>query len=362
MRLRVMQVLHQGGGAGSVTSTLHLSIGLARQGLEVIFVCPPDSEVEAGARQAGLDVRPLFLPPHARRANASALAELIEQVKPHLVNSQSARDRQALTWLGLTGRLDVPAVFTRRQMPLTFWLENWIASRMATRVIAVSQAVADALARKGTPRGKLVVIHNGLVTERVDRPVTPAELDRWRERIGWRPGHSVTGIVARRKDQAVVLLALTRVEVPIHLVLAGVEASGELAQLAGNVPGRHRVSFVPFDSDVRPLYDLLDLVLLPSRMEGLSQALLEAMALGKAVAVSAATGNLEVVTDGVDGLLVSPPLDPAAWARAISRLAGDRAARERMGQAARVTAREKFSLAKTVERSARLYGELIGHR
>lgn len=353
-----MQVLHQGGGAGSVTSTLYLSIGLARAGYDIIFVCPPDSEVEAGARQAGLEVRTLFLPPHARRANAAALRGLIQRERPALINSQSARDRQALTWLGLTRRLAVPAVFTRRQMPLTFWLENWIASRVATRIIAVSQAVADALARKGTPRSRLVVIPNGLVTDRIDRAVTQLERIRWENRIDWRPGPVTAGIVARRKDQAVVLQALARVEVPIHLVLAGVEASGELAREAGLVPERHRVTFVPFDSDVRPLYDLLDLVLLPSRMEGLSQALLEAMALGKPVAVSAASSNPEVVTDGVDGLLVAP-LDPAAWASAITRLATDPALARRLGAAARVTAREKFSLAHTVERTAQLYAGLI---
>jgi glycosyltransferase involved in cell wall biosynthesis len=356
-----MQVLHQGGGAGSVTSTLHLSIGLARRGFQVIFVCPPASEVEAGARQAGLEVRPLLLPPHARRKNAAALATLIHETRPRLVNSQSARDRQALTWLGLTGRLEIPAVFTRRQMPLTFWLENWIASRVATRVIAVSQAVADGLARKGTSRSRLVVIPNGLVTERIDRPVTSEELERWRQRIGWQPDRCTAGIVARRKDQAVVLRGLAQVETPVHLVLAGVEQSGELAAAARGVPPRHRITFVPFDSDVRPLYDLLDLVLLPSRMEGLSQALLEAMALGKPVAASGATGNLEVVTDGVDGLLV-PPLDPAAWARAITRLATDRAAARRLGDAARSTARERFSLTHTVDRTAQLFEELIAAR
>ena len=361
MSTRIMQVLHQGGGAGSVTSTLHLSLGLARRGFEVLFVCPPDSEVEAGARAGGLVVSPLLLAPRARRKNAAALADLIRREQPALINSQSARDRQALTWLGLTGRLAVPAVFTRRQMPLTFWLENWVASRVATRVIAVSQAVAEALARRGTARSKLVVIHNGLVTDRIDRPVTSIEVDGWKERIGWQPGRIVVGIVARRKDQGVVLRALDRVEPPIHLVLAGVEMTGELAAAGQDVPGRHRISFVPFDSDVRPLYDLLDVVLLPSRMEGLSQALLEAMALGKPVAVSAATGNLEVVTDGVDGLLV-PPLDSPAWARAITRLVTDRPAAARLGQAARITAREKFSLARTIERTGQLFDTLIAGR
>jgi hypothetical protein len=86
MPLRVLQVLHQGGGAGSVTSTLHLSLGLARAGAAVRFVCPPDSEVEALARAGGLDVLPLALRPGARRANAAALATLLERYQVDLVN------------------------------------------------------------------------------------------------------------------------------------------------------------------------------------------------------------------------------------------------------------------------------------
>jgi glycosyltransferase involved in cell wall biosynthesis len=360
MNPRVMQVLHQGGGAGSVTSTLHLSIGLAQRGVDIVFVCPPDSEVEAAARQAGLDVRPLQLFPHKRRQNAAALASLISRERPQIINSQSSRDRAALTWLGVTRRLGVPAVFTRRQMPLTFWLENWIAGRVATRVVAVSHAVADALQQKGIPRSRLSVIHNGLVTARVDRPVSAVELERWRDRIAWDPHRRTVGIVARRKDQDVVLRALSLLDAPIRLVLAGVE-SGELAELARAVPHRHAVVFVPFETDVRPLYDLLDMVLLPSRMEGLSQGLLEAMALGKPVAASAATGNLEVISHGTDGLLV-PPRDPAAWASAIHQLIDDEELGRALGEAARMTARVKFSLEHTVQRTAQLYEDLIGPR
>ena len=129
MTLTVMQVLHQGGGAGSVTSTLHLSLGLARAGVGVRFVCPPDSEVEALARAGGLEVLPLALDAGRRQTNAAALAGLLARYPVDLVNSQSARDREALVrlWPSAAGSA-VPLVLTRRQMPRTFFLENWLAS------------------------------------------------------------------------------------------------------------------------------------------------------------------------------------------------------------------------------------------
>jgi glycosyltransferase involved in cell wall biosynthesis len=348
-----MQVLHQGGGAGSVISTLHLSLGLARAGLGIRFVCPPNSEVEALARAGGLEVHPLRLAGGTWR-NAEALRSLLLRHPVDLVNSQSARDRRALVWLALTRRLQAPLVVTRRQMPHTLPLENWVVSRLASRVIAVSPAVGAALVKRGTPRAKLAIIPNGLVTERVDSPVTPAALANWRERIGWEPSRRVVGIVARLKDQSVVLRALDQIATPVRLVLAGVDPAGALAELAARVPHRHAVVCIPFASDVRPLYDLLELVLLPSRSEGLSQGLLEAMAIGKPVIASASTGNLDVVTDGVDGKLVQPR-NPTAWAQTIDALLRTPSLATQLGTAARVTARQRFSLDRTVQRTIELY-------
>lgn len=340
-----------------MASTLHLSLGLQRAGVDVVFVCPPETEVEALARTGDLAVRPLALERGERRANAGALAELIAREQVRLVNSQSARDREALTWLRLTGRLSVPLVLTRRQMPRTFVLENWLASRAADRVVAVSRAVARALRRRGTPGRKLTVIHNGLIAERVDRSVSDRALFDWRDRIGWDPGQRTIGIVARPKDQPVVLEALRLVRTPVRLVLAGVEPSSPIAASAAAVAPPHAVVCLPFTADVTPLYRLLELALLPSRMEGFSQSLLEAMALGKPVIASAAGGNPELVTDGMDGLLVAPR-DSAAWAAAIERLLDDAALAARLGEAARRTARERFGLERTVARTLELYRSL----
>jgi glycosyltransferase involved in cell wall biosynthesis len=357
-RLAVMQILHQGGGAGSVTSALHLSLGLARTGWHVRFVCPPRSEVARLAIAGGLEVHPFEFHPRRHLRNARRLARLLGSYPVHLVNSQSSRDRKALTLLALTRRLKVPFVATRRQMPRTAGPENWLTSRLAARMIAVSPAVAAALRQRGTPAGKVELVPNGLVTARVDAPVSAAELERWRRRIEWGPDRRTVGIVSRRKDQRIVLEALGYVQTPVRLVLAGVDDPGRLSELIRRVPARHAVVCLPFSPDIRPLYDLLDLVLLPSRMEGFSQALLEGMALGKPVLASAAAGNLDLIHDGVDGCLV-PPLDPAAWAAAIDRLLGDPSLCERLGTAARATARECYSLDRTVERTAAVYRDVL---
>jgi glycosyltransferase involved in cell wall biosynthesis len=361
MKPTVMQVLHQGGGAGSVISTLHLSLGLARAGLRVRFVCPPGSEVEALARAGGLEVHPLRLLARQERANGAALAGLLARHPVDVINSQSSTDRRALTWLALTRRLPVPLVVTRRQMPRTFFLENWLMSRLAAQVVAVSRAVGEALIRRGTSQRKLTVIPNGVVTERIDVPVSDAAIDEWKARIGWEPSRRTVGIVARPKDQDVVLRALESVRTPVRLVLAGVEPQSRLGQLAASVAARHAVVCLPFTSDVRPLYELLDLVMLPSHSEGLSQALLEAMALGKPVIASASTGNLDLVTDGADGRLV-PPMVPVAWAAAIEELLTDADLACRLGTAARRTARHTFGLDRTVERTARLYQSVLQGR
>ena len=115
MAWSVMQVLHQGGETGSVTSTLHLSLGLEQAGFHVRFVCPPHSEVEGLARAGGLEVHPVSLEPGAR-INAAKLEALLRRFPVDLVNSQSSRDRAALALAGVdaadTPRKTTPALMS----------------------------------------------------------------------------------------------------------------------------------------------------------------------------------------------------------------------------------------------------------
>ena len=348
-----MLTLHQGGGSGAVNSTLHLALGLAGLGVRVLFVCPPGSPVEAEARAGGLEVAPVALAPGRRRANARLLSELLARHPVDLINSQSSRDREALTLLGVTGRLSAPLVLTRRSWPRTSRLENWLAGRVASRVLAVSEPVRAALEAGGIPPAKLVVVPNGVLTERLDRVVREQEVDEWRRRIGWEPTRRTVGIVTRPKGQEVVLRALAQVATPVRLVLAGLDASALSLPLPA-IPERHVVVRLPFDPAIRPLYELLEAALHPSRWDAMPQAVLEAMALGKPVIASRATGSAAVIRHEVDGLLASPD-DPADWAAQLDRVLTDPALAARLGQAARHRARDDFSLERTVAGTLRVY-------
>ncbi|HWA56748.1 MAG TPA: glycosyltransferase family 4 protein, partial [Gemmatimonadales bacterium] len=356
--MRVLITLHQGGGSGAVNSTLHLALGLARRGVDVRLLCPPDSWVEGEARRRGLTVHPVVLVSRRRWQNAGRIREVLRAHPVDLVNAQSSRDREALTLLALLGRLEQPLVFTRRSWPRTTRLESWLASRAADRVIALSPPVRAALIAQGIEAAKIVVVPAGLITDRIDVAVSAAEVEEWRRRIGWDPGRRTVGVVARPKDQAVVLAALQQVTTPVRLVLSGLTPEALAASLPP-IPARHAVVRLPFDPAIRPLYELLEVALHPSRWDALPQAVLEAMALGKPVIASRATGNEVIIRHGLDGLLADPE-DPADWARQLDAVLGDAPFAGRLGREARRRAREDFALDRAVEGTLGVYREVLG--
>jgi glycosyltransferase involved in cell wall biosynthesis len=96
---------------------------------------------------------------------------------------------------------------------------------------------------------------------------------------------------------------------------------------------------------------------LPSEWEGISMALLEAMAAGLPVVATAVGGTPEVVIDGETGYLV-PPRDPASFANALSRLIQDPGLRQRMGMSARQRVCDQFNIRHTAQQILALYETL----
>ncbi len=108
--------------------------------------------------------------------------------------------------------------------------------------------------------------------------------------------------------------------------------------------------------DTRPFYQAADLLVLPSRSEGLSIVLLEGMASGLAVVAAAVPGNTEVIEHGVSGILV-PPEQPAELAAAILELLRD-PERRRLGAGARAAVLSRYRLEAVEEQWAKVYERL----
>jgi glycosyltransferase involved in cell wall biosynthesis len=134
----------------------------------------------------------------------------------------------------------------------------------------------------------------------------------------------------------------------------------ERAAVSGRAAGQ--ITFVGARANVADYLRAADLLVLPSRAEGMSNVLLEAMACGIPAVATDVNGNREVIgEEGQAGRLV-PPGDPAALAEAIDKFLGGPAFRQETGAVARSIVAERFDIRRVVTQYASLYEELQGGR
>ncbi len=135
----------------------------------------------------------------------------------------------------------------------------------------------------------------------------------------------------------------------------------ELNDLVRNLNISDHFHFVGGVTDLRQHLSSADIFVLPSRSEGFSNAIVEAMAASLPVVATNVGGNAEAVIDGVSGFLV-PPEDPAALAAAITRVLSDPSRAKAMGLAGRALAAERFTTEAMMSRITNAYGELISRK
>jgi glycosyltransferase involved in cell wall biosynthesis len=109
-----------------------------------------------------------------------------------------------------------------------------------------------------------------------------------------------------------------------------------------------KVHFAGYRRDAAKILESLDLYVQPSRFEGMSLAVLEAMAAGLPVVASAVDGNCELIQDGVSGWLV-PPEDSKALSAAIKSALADPIGGQQRGKAAQRAAQDQFSVGAMVD-------------
>jgi len=276
----------------------------------------------------------------ARTFGAPAL-HAIERFDPHILHFHTNPRELGLGILSKR-RMPVTLVFTDhlvRIRPTDYSFAARLLLRVAYRrlyrqchVISVGSSVARFNRYAGflNPSRIHLLLENQIdlrtfhppAGEACDRPLTIIYVGRI---------HPVKGV-----DTLIRAFAQLRVHEPVRLVVVGPDAmGGAMQELADRVVSRPlEAHFAGARTDVPSLLRNASIGVLPSRREGLSLALLEQMASCLAVVVSDIPELTDIVSDGVDGLVV-PVDDAVALAGALQRLVEDRQLRSRLGRAAR---------------------------
>jgi len=271
-------------------------------------------------------------------------------------------------WAALVTRTR-PRVMSRR-ITNRYIQEDWIRRSLESFlhkkmdcVIGNSGAVVKGLLEEGVPKEKLKLIYNG---------VRIGELRRERRKISLLEELNIPAdplilvVVANyhpRKGHADLLAALgllreTSLVNWICLCIGFDRGNGNaLRKLTSKMNLTDNVRWLDGRTDVPELLAAADIGVLPSREEGFSNSLIEKMAAGLPVVVTDVGGNAEAVLNNQTGIIV-PPENPSAMAKALTLLIGNPVLRTKMGRAARIRARDKFSQAETLSAYDTLYRAL----
>jgi len=376
--LKVLHVMESTIG-GTRRHLTDIARGLNARGVEVHLVVAAERQTDFRADLARLAdegcvvtelpmvraISPLRDPRHLL-----ALERIMRRVRPDIVHTHSSKAGvlgRLASIAGDTGiRVHTPhtlaflfqEMFGKLKRGLFFQLEKHLAGH-TRRVVAVSESEARTFVESGViARNRVRVVPNGI-------DPTPYEDAAPLDLAGLgldpaRPTAAVIGLLNAAKGQDLALEALARPEAwELQLVVAGHgELDEELERRANELGVRGRVAFLGYRTDVPAILAACDLLLLPSRWEGLPYVVLEAMAAGKPVVATPVDGAVDLLSTGETGWLAER-IDGEALAAALGAFLDlSPEVRKAFGRRGRERVRERYTVERMVEGLLDLYAEL----
>lgn len=360
-------IISQPVDGGVAVCVRQLAEAAVASGHRVTVACPPSSEgpLAAWVERVGAKHEPLNL------VRAPSVRDIVFLTAIRRL----ARGRDVVhlhsSKAGALGRIAIATLGRRR--PSTVFTPHawsWLIGgrpaglyRLIERSLARRSDVIVTVSEREAEQGRTVLGRGArnliLIANGVDRSHYSPDGERAERDDASSPLILCVGRLSEQKGQDVALHALSRLEhqsARLRLVGEGPKRD-ELEALAEALRIRNRVEFYGTVSDTAPEFRAADLVIAPSRWEGMSLVFLEAMASGATIVASEVAGS-EVVADV--GVIV-PRDDPRALARTIDRLLADPEERKRLGGAAR-RASKSYELATTLERNLELWTALADRR
>ena len=256
------------------------------------------------------------------------LRKLTRQIAPHILETHAVKSHFLLRASGLWKQCPWMAFhhgYTNIRFRSRFFnrLDLW-SLRVPDQIVTVCEIFRKQLAQSGVLRDRINVLHNAVLATRRNADVAA----RKKAELGIPPEDRVILAVGRLSKEkghfdlikAMSHLARTRTEASWRLIILGDGPERQnIAHTIEQAGLNERVQLKGYCPQVSDYYQASDAVVISSLSEGSPNVLLEAMAVGVPVAATAVGGIPEMVTDG-DTVLLVPPRDPEAMARAIACL------------------------------------------
>ena len=281
----------------------------------------------------------------------------------HIVFSEYRRQiRAELSFLGSPFRHWPTLVHRHIYYAIATWLERNAYTDPQTTLVVYSRKSAKELERVYRRTDRIPVIYLGLDHSVFDPASRAAMRGEARNSLEITKGEFAIIMVGndwRNKGVPVLLEALDQLrELPIRLFIVSREDPSACQVLVKEKRLDNRVRFLTPRNDIEFYYAAVDAYAGPSLQDSYAMPPAEAMACGLPVIVSAAAGVSEIITDGVDGLILKDPKDAMALAALIRRLFEDEAFRSQLGERAALTS-EKYTWERNGEELAAIFENVL---
>ena len=354
---------------GGQKSLYHLVTRLDKQRYRPYVLLPRDEDFAESLRKHGIGVLIYDLPPlgffnlFQCLSSIRYLLRLIDNHEIALMHTDGPRNTLYAGFV--TWWRKIPLVFHVRASDRDRY--DRIIYRRPDRIILVAGALRSRF-NWVTDNTKFITVYNGVDLSQFDGGISsnhePKKADHTKS------GLSIvcSGRIEPSKGQIYLIQACAKLndtQIPFHLLFAGDVANEEYLadcrQKAVELDMRDQISFPGHIENILEMLSRSDIFVLPSSGEAFSRAIIEAMAMGKPIVATDVGGAREAIEDGVSGFIV-PPADSAALAERIYTLATDEKLRDKFGAAARKRVEELFTIEKNVEKTERIYAELLGDK
>jgi len=350
---------------GGEQQALYLMKGLVERGHDADAAAQPRSLFAERVRAAGIRVAAVRMRGEFDPVAVVRLSALIRERRYDVVHMHTSHAHSLGVGSAALSGVRPACIVSRRVdfsiHKLPFRLSGLKYRWGVDRYITVSRFIRSVLIQDGIPAHKITAVHSCSDLSRFEGVDTSG----LREEFGIPRRSRVIGNIAAlvgHKGQIYLVDALPHIlqrfpDLVCFIVGEGVLRES-LEQRVCELGIQDHVIFAGFRADALRFYNLFEVFVISSHMEGLCTSVQEAFALGTPVVVTNAGGLTEMVEDGVNGL-VAEKRNPRALAAGVIRMLEDRHLRRRCADAGRRTLETRFSVERMVEGTLRVYEQVL---